>query len=567
MRDMRRIEDIFKTLIGLPSENEWVEFKEAKRQFSFEELGQYFSALSNEANLGGQMEAWLIFGVANKRPRKIVGTAYRASRPELESLKQEVSMQTSGRISFIAIHELVRPEGRVLLFEIPPAPRGNPVSWKGHYYGRNGESLCALSMEEIERIRRQHAIDDWTAEPCPELGLEDLDSEAITFARKQFVEKNPKMAHLDEAWDAMTFLNKARLSKDGVLSKAAVLLLGKPESVRALSPVVPRISWILKDKDGVELDYRHFEPPFILAVEVLFGTIRNLTYRYMQDESLFPVEISQYDPWVIRETLFNALAHQDYRRGARISFIESPDSLIVSNAGEFLPGSIENVVTRDAPTDQYRNPWLAQAMVSLNMIDTIGSGIRRVLLKQKERFFPMPDYDLLERAMVKVRIFGRIVDENFTRLLIAKPDLGLLDVLALDKVQKRVPLSAEEFSRLKGQKLIEGKRTRAYVSSPVAAMIGAKAAYIRNRAFDDEHYKALVLSFLVQYGEGKRADFEKLLTTKLSDVLDSAQKKKKIGNLLQEMAKSDGTIYADGNTTAAVWKLTKKGAAQVNPSQ
>ena len=44
-------------------ENEVVEFKEARSNYHFNDIGKYFSALSNEANLRGLQEAWLIFGI------------------------------------------------------------------------------------------------------------------------------------------------------------------------------------------------------------------------------------------------------------------------------------------------------------------------------------------------------------------------------------------------------------------------------------------------------------------------------------------------------------------------
>ena len=87
----------------------------------------------------------------------------------------------------------------------------------------------------------------------------------------------------------------------------------------------------------------------------------------------------------------------------------------------------------------YREPFLAEAMVNLNMIDTIGSGIKRMFTKQRERYFPMPDYDLSEPERVKVRIIGKVLDEKYTRMLMARTDLDLLDVIALDKVQKGKP--------------------------------------------------------------------------------------------------------------------------------
>lgn len=57
---------IFLSLIS-HRENEVVEFKSAEKSFDFNDLGEYFSALSNEANLRGLDFAWLIFGYDEKK--------------------------------------------------------------------------------------------------------------------------------------------------------------------------------------------------------------------------------------------------------------------------------------------------------------------------------------------------------------------------------------------------------------------------------------------------------------------------------------------------------------------
>jgi ATP-dependent DNA helicase RecG len=80
----------------------------------------------------------------------------------------------------------------------------------------------------------------------------------------------------------------------------------------------------------------------------------------------------------------------------RINVVEYPEQLIFSNVGDFIPGSVENVIAKNSPPELYRNPFLSNAMVHLNMIDTIGGGIRKMFEKQKQRFFPLPDYDLSE---------------------------------------------------------------------------------------------------------------------------------------------------------------------------
>ena len=144
------------------------------------------------------------------------------------------------------------------------------------------------------------------------------------------------------------------------------------------------------------------------------------------------------------------------------------------------------------------------------MIDTIASGIKRIFRTQRDRYFPMPDYDLSETDRVKARLFGTILDEKYTRLLTRKTVLDLWDVIALDKVQKKRALSEAEFRSLKSQKLVEGRRPNLHVSFHIVATTGTKAAYIRQRAFDKGHYKEMVLAYLEKFGNARREDFDDL---------------------------------------------------------
>ena len=377
------IEKKLDELIASQFETEVTEFKEAKNSFSFDELGQYFSALSNEANLHNKNCAWLIFGIEDKK-HKIVGTNYRKSAKDLNNLKEEIARQTSEHLSFIEIYECKRkdPAGknqRILLFQIPPAPKGIPIAFKRMYYGRDGESLVGLSIEKIERIRSQSKSEDWSAKLITEASIEDLDSDAIQFARHVYIQKNPKLVKEVPTWDDQTFLNKAKLTINGKITNTAIVLLGKSESEHYISPATSKITWILKDKDGIEKDYEHFTCPLILSIQEVYKKIRNIKYRYIAEGTLFPDEVQQYDPYTIREALNNCIAHQDYTMGGKIILIEKEDGeLIFSNSGDFIPSSIEDVIKSDAPENRYRNSFLANAMVNLNMIDTIGSGIKKL---------------------------------------------------------------------------------------------------------------------------------------------------------------------------------------------
>jgi len=546
--------NVLHDLMSLPTETEWLEFKEAKVVFDFEDIGRYVSALSNEANLNEKPEGWLIFGVTDKPPRDIVGTHFNEKPPGLEKLKKKISLQTNHQFTFAAIHEISTEKGRVVMFQVPPATRGIPTEWKGVMYGRVHESIGQLAAHKIQQIRDQSATLDWSAQICEEATINDLDPAAVAFAREEYKKKNTRFSHEVDSWADGEFLNRAGLCIKGKITNAAILLLGKSTSGHFLSPALGRITWVLKDPSGVERDYAHFGLPLILSIGNVFKKIRNLTVRHISDETLFPLELTQYDPWVMREILHNCIAHQDYQKAARITIVETDESLLFTNRGDFIPGSVDSVIVSDSPPDHYRNPLLAEAMVNLNMIDTIGSGIKRMFRLQRERNFPLPDYDLTQPGKVAVRITGKIIDPRYTRMLIRRKDLDMPDVVALDKVQKGYHLTDAEFKSIKSKKLIEGRRPNIYLSEQVAAETDTRADYIRKRPFDRGYFKGMIVAYLRTYHEADRNTFEDLLMDKISNVLNERQKRQYIKDLLQEMRK-DGTLKTIGKTRGARWVL------------
>jgi ATP-dependent DNA helicase RecG len=529
------LKHILQNLRNLSAENEVLEFKEAKTGYDFTKLGKYFSALSNEANLKGKPYAWLVFGVENKK-HHIIGSQFRTQRKDLDSLKSEIANKTTNRITFIEIYDLNEPEGRVVMFQIPAAPKGFPIAFDGHYYGRDGEELSPLNLEEIERIRAQVTTEDWSAAIVPGAGIEDLDEEAIALARKNFKNKFPEKASDVDGWDNITFLNKAKITIKDKITRTAIILLGKEESEHFINPAEAKVRWLLKDAQGNDKDYAIIGCPMILAVDIVYSKIRNLKYRYIKDGTLFPDEVNQYEPYSIREALNNCIAHQDYTKHSRINVVEMDDQLIFTNLGSFIPGSVEKVVKEDAPEEHYRNRFLASAMFNLKMVDTAGGGIKKIFNFQRERFFPMPDYDL-SGGKVKVTISGKILDMEYARLLAKNKDLTLVEIIMLDKVQKKQTLTEFEEKHLRGKKLIEGRKPNYYIGIKVAAKTGQKATYSKNKAFDKSYYLDLIEKAIREHKSLERSDVDDLLWKKLPDWMDEKQKKIKINNLLSELRK------------------------------
>ena len=547
--------NVLDSLLALPAETEVVEFKKAENQFDDRDLGKYFSALSNEANLKGRPCAWLVFGVENVS-HAVVGSNYKASRPSLDAMKKKIADQTTGRHTFVEIYDfLYRNNKRVVMFEIPPAPRGIPVAYQNHYYGREGESLQGLGLDKIERIRSQAVRRDWSAEIIEGASLDDLAPEAIVKARKLYAKAHEEKAAEIASWDDATFLNKAKITIKGRITNAAVLLLGKEESEHLISPSVAKIKWILRGQDNVERDYMIASCPFIFAVDRIYERIRNLKYRYINPEhkTLFPEEIDTYEPYVIREALNNAIAHQDYTLCGQINVVEYDDKLVFSNRGAFIPGNIERVLVNDAPEEIYRNQFLVTAMVGLKMVDTIGSGIRKMYDFQRRRLFPLPDYDLSGNR-VEVTITGKIIDMNYANILAGNPDLTLLDIELLNRVQLGRPLTDGEIAHLRAKRLIEGRKPKVYVSKHIAQKVGRRIEYSGHKGLLNKSCEEFLMGALRDHKSLSRKEIDELLWKLLPDLLDEKNKKSKITNLLTKL-RSQGKIKNESQGPNSDWYI------------
>lgn len=553
LKNTEELIDILLEILKNP-ENEYVEFKKAKNNFDIDKLGKYFSAMSNEATLKDKQYGWIIFGIDDKT-HNIEGTNY-CFNNDFNDIKKQISDNTTDNVSFLEIYPLIYQGSRLIMFQVPAAI-GTPMNWKGFPYGRTGESLVPLDARKIEQIKAT-ANFDWTRKIIEKATINDLDSKAISVAREQFKIKNQGKDIANEI-DKLTdieFLNKAKVTINGKITKTAMLLLGKNENDYLIEDYTPKITWKLYDDNNV-IDYEHFGIPFILNVEKVREKIRNLRYRYMVGENtLFPKEVDKYDNYTLRELLNNAIVHQDYKVNGPINVMEFKDKLVISNQGYFIPKSIENVLKDGFSSPYYRNPFLATAMVNLNMIDTVGSGIRRVFNNQKSRFFPMPDYDLSESNSVKVTLYGKIIDENYTRILFEKTDLSIDKVILLDRVQKGYNISKEQSDYLKKDKLIEGRFPRIYISSNIAQIVDDKVNYIDNKGLDNTYYRDYIVNYLKEFKKATRQEINQFIYPKLPSTFSEEDKNKRVKYLLTTLRKQN-IIVNNGSDTKPIWVLKK----------
>lgn len=543
-----------------PIENEsceWKEFKNLTHSVSGDKGNDIISYVSALANMDG---GELIIGVRDKT-LDIVGIenfhTYTTENIRLRILGKCPNLDSEG----FTVESIITTDTSktIWVFHVPSHKVRLPVYAHDKAWQRIDDSLVELRPERLATILAEPIeLLDWSAHIVPDASLDDLDPAALALAREKFREKNQTTSFANEIpyWDMRTFLDKAKITIQGNITRSALILLGKPESVHFLSPAMTQITWKL---EGEERAYEHFEPPFLLATTSVLHRIRNIKYKIFPDSQLLATEVNKYDTRVILEALHNCIAHQDYTHCSRIVVTEKVDRLIFENAGGFFDGKPEDYFIGERTPQRYRNHWLAQGMVNLNMIDTVGHGIHAMIMAQRQRYFPLPDYSKSEPRKVVLEIFGHVIDENYTRLLLERQDLPLSQVILLDRIQKRQTIKDDAANMLRKAGLIEGRKPGFFVSARIAAATNTRPIYTRNRGIEKARLKEFVLQHIREFGPTPRTQFEELLFSMLPAVLSNEKKRHKVKNLLTEMRMKDNTIRCRTVGGVSLWELETKG--------
>lgn len=539
-----------------PQENarcEWKEFKNLKNSFCGDEKNDVISYVSAIANMDG---GDLVIGVHDKT-LDIVGTDtynYDRQKAILRLTERCVNLSTEG----LDIDEFVTDDTnrKVWVIHIPKHLPKRPVFAHNKAWQRIEDSLVEMTAERMSAILDEPIFSetDWSAQIVADAMIEDLDEVAIAKARMMFKKVHSRIPEAEvNAWTVETFLSKCGIMKNGGITRAAIILLGKYESAFKLRPAVVQVTWTRRDEKQDVVDYEHFTVPFILTVDEILSKIENLTMREMPGGTLFPDTMKQYDDYTIREALHNCIAHQDYTMQQRINFVENPTYLYYSNAGSFIPGTLENALTNEEPQAYFRNECLCRAMVDFNMIDTVSRGIKKMFNEQWRRHFPMPDYEIdAKNRKVSVRIYGNEINKQYTNLLKTNDSLTLWDCISLDAVQKGRTIHEDVAQNLLNRGLIEGEVPNYTISLGIAKATNQLQGYTKQKGLDKEKMKQMILQYLKNAGTdgAKRDSIYEYIKDVMPQVKTHEQQLRLLGDILSALS-VDKLIYAKGR----IWFL------------
>jgi len=522
------------------AERERLEFKEAKNSFDIARLVDYCIALANEG--GGR----LILGVSDRKPRKVVGTS---AFGQISSLKSRLLDQVGLRID---IDEVQHPAGRVLAFHVPPRPVGTPLHREGRYLMRSGDSLVAMSQDQLRRIFAE-VENDFSATLVHEARLVDLDLSAIERLQGAWLNKskNPNLAKLS----AEHLLSDAGLLCEGRVTIAALILLGKSAAItRWLSQAEVIFEWRDRENAVSFQDRREFRAAAFSFLEELWSLINLRNTRQQYRDGLFAREIPTFNQEAVREAILNAISHRDYRATGSVFVRQSPTTLEVESPGPLPPGvNPENIVFKQVP----RNRLLAEVLSKCGLVERSGQGVDRMFETAIREGKQPPDFSRTDAFHVSVILPGTVQDLRLLRFLERASGTGgfsfaTADLIVLDRVYRELPVPETFRSRaaeLMDHGLVErvgrGRGARYILSPKFYEFAGISGAYTRKRGLDRQTNKELLARHIEQRGN-RGSTF-----SELAQVLPSLSRAQ-IKSLLSEL-KVEGRVHAEGVTRNAMW--------------
>ena len=521
-------------------EDERLEFKEAKTRFDFEKLVNYCVVLANEG--GGRM----ILGVTDRRPRAVVGT--RAFR-DLERTKAGLIERLRLRLD---VEELQHPDGRVLVFQVPPRPIGMPLEYQGAYWMRGGESLIPMTPDQLQRIFAETGP-DFSAEICTPAQLDDLDPAAVEILRQLWQRKLPDQDISTRPDEQL--LADAELLVDGGVTYAALVLLGTRKALgKHLAQAELIFEYRSNDAPGPAAERQEFRQGFLSVLDDVWRLVNQRNDRQHFQQGFFVWDVPTFNERVVRETVLNAVSHRDYRHGGSVFVRQYPQRIEIVSPGGFPSGiTPENILRQQNP----RNRRIAEVLAKCGLVERAGQGFDLIFRECIRQSKPLPDFSHTDAHTVWLTLHGDIQDPEFLRFLeeIGREQVatfGLDDFLVVDLVRReqRIP----DALRLRVEHLLEqgiiervgrGRGVRLLLSRRLYRHIGKAGVYTRKRGLDRETNKELLMKHIQDNrNEGSRLGELVQVLPALSYV--------QVQKLLQDL-RIQGRILKVGNTNAARW--------------
>ena len=533
LNSMITIDDLLKA-----KEGEQYQFKEAKNRFDSGEAARCCCAL---ANCGGGK---LVFGITDKRPRKVVGSK---AFDQPERTRKGLIDKLKVMVDFQLLYD--QSGNRVLVFDVSSRPLGLPVQVDGVAWWYEGDSLIPMP-EEIRRSIYDEIGFDFSGSICPSAVYSDLDENAIEDFRDRWIEKsgNKRLASMSKK----QLLHDCEAITDDGITYAALILFGKRESLGRLLPQAEIVfEYRSSNVSGPANQREEFRMGFFACYNRLWELInlRNDIQHYQ--DGFFVYDIPAFNESVVREAILNAVSHRNYQMAGSVFIRQYHETLIVESPGGLPHGiSLDNILDRQVP----RNRRIAEILALCGLVERSGQGMNIIYETSIKEAKQLPDFSGTDDNFVSLKLSGLVLDKKMLSLInkIGNERLDSLtttDFLVINALYYEKPLNNNMRLRLKHlieMGIVEHVSRNKYVlARSLYSAAGKHGIHTRRVGLDRETNKELLLKHIHDKGD-EGAPFKEL-----QQVLPG-HNRGQIQVLLRELRK-DGRTHCVGNTSAARW--------------
>jgi len=544
-------------ILAVKSEDEHIEFKEAKRKFSIlggknknrNSLYGYCVAIGNEG--GGK----IIFGIKDEvnletGKRNVVGTG---SINNITQVKSQIYGVLRHRID---IEEMETEQGRVVIVYIPSRSIGRAFKFHGIKLMRDGEGLAEMDDDTEINIFNEN-IKDFSSEVCENININDLDKNAIKMLKLRWLKKsgNKEYSNLTNE----DTLKKLLLMRENKITYAGLLLLGKEKTLsQYLSNTEFIFEWRI-EKNKISYDFKKiWRNAFLLVHDDIWNVINHRNSRIPFKQGFIELSIWSFDEQSVREAVLNAFAHREYKNRTEPVFIKlSPEEISIKSPGGFLPGvSPENVLYVEG---KWRNRLLMEVLEKVGLVERSGVGMDRIFKETISNGKGAPNFNGSDYDYVTLNIPTVVKDINFVYFLekIARERQVVFndvkDIIYLENIK----LTGKIDDRQKREQFLKfgiiektgrGRGIKYLLSKKFYDFIGRKGEYTRKKWLSKEQQKEVLLNYFKQYKKGRMIDFSELFENKLNRI--------QIQRLLSEL-RMDDAIFFDGKqrSKTSYWKI------------
>ena len=518
-------------------EGEQVQFKEAKSRFDSSEAARICCALSNCG--GGK----LVFGISDKRPRQVVGSAAfdqpeRTRKGLIDKLKVMVDFQ------------LYEYNGkRVLVFDVVSRPLGLPVQADGVAWWYEGDSLIPMPEDVRRKIYEETGV-DFSSTVCVDAKFSDIDENAIEVFRKKWIEKNGN-TRLKGVESEQLLRDCEAITEEGI-TYAALILFGKRSAIRRFLPQAEIVfEYRSSDASGPASQREEFQSGFFSCYDRIWELINLRNDKQHYQDGFFIYDISTFNERVVREAILNAVSHRMYQMSGSIFIRQYRDRLVVESPGGFPNGiTVDNILNRQSP----RNRRIAEILSLCGLVERSGQGMNLIYEISIMEAKDLPDFTGTDNNFVSLTLNGLIIDKKMLSIIkkIGEERLesfSTSDFLIVNALYHENPVPESLRSRLKRLAdigVVEHIGRNKYVlARQLYAAVGKTGIHTRIVGLDRDTNKELILTH-IQKNKNKGTQFKEL-----QQVLPSLSRGE-IQVLMREL-KGQGKIYVEGKGAGARW--------------